>query len=119
MIIKVIEIRDRNTCIAAMAIKMLAAGPVEHVYLWRCGYPSDGSGVILMRLDDQRATSDPYDWSDSRTMRTAHLDILDRFDDLSNGDVVDVRVYLKEAETPVEPEIYLYSTGKEEKADGT
>lgn len=102
---KVIEIRDRATCIPAVAIKMEAANIVEDRFLWRCGYPRDGSGIVLMHLYDQRANSDPYGFGD-RTMKAAHLYIYDHWDELRDGDVVDVRVLLNEADEPAEPEIW-------------
>lgn len=102
---KVIEIRDNATCIPALAIKMEAASPIEDKFLWRCGYPRDGSGIVLMHLGDQRASSDPYDFP-NRTMRGAHLSIIERWDELKDGDVVDVRVFLGEADTPAEAEIW-------------
>lgn len=104
MIIKCLEIRDDGTCIAAIAIKMSPENAVQSDYLSREGYPSDGLSIILLRLSDQVAHSDPYDWP-YRTMKAAHLDILDRFEELSEGDVVDVRVYLKETTISVEGEI--------------
>ena len=109
MITKVLEIRDEGTCIAAVAIKMLAATPIEDRFLWREGYPRDGNGVVLMCLSDQRATSDPYEWTafgwGPRTMPTAHLYIIYNFDNLRDGEVVDVRVILRESTTPADPEI--------------
>ena len=105
MIIKCLEIRDNATCIPAIAIKMSAGSPVEERFLWRCGYPRDGQyGVVLMRLSDQRATSDVYGWGD-RTHKAAHLYIEEHFDELKEGAVVDVRVILGEADVPATPEI--------------
>ncbi len=76
MKIKMIEIRDSATCIAAMAISMQAADLVEYRFLRRCGYPSDGTSVMLMCLDDGKATNDPYGWPElgmgPRTMTVAH-----------------------------------------------
>lgn len=106
MIIKVLEIRDEGTCISALAIKMTPANPIEDKYLWREGYPRDGHGVVLMKLNDQRATSDPYDWQNPRTMPNAHLYILANFDELKDGDVVDVRVILGESANAAPAEIW-------------
>lgn len=106
MIIKCVEIRDRNTCIPAIAIKMSAGDPIEETFLWREGYPRDGSGVVLMKLSDQRATSDVYGWDGSRTMTAAHHWIEQNFDVLNNGAVVDARVVLGEAKDPAPAEIY-------------
>lgn len=107
MIIKCLEVRDEATCIPVLAIKMVAGDPVEHKYLWRCGYPQDGRGVVLMNLNDQRATSDAYGWGDSHgTMTPAHLYIERHFDALQPGDVIDARVARDETKTAVEPEIW-------------
>lgn len=110
MIFKYLEIRDRGTCIAALALKMTSQGfGLEANFHRREGYPQDGSGIILMRLSDQKATSDPYQWptvnGDSRTMPRAHLYILEHWNELHDGSVVDVRVILGEETTPAPAEI--------------
>ena len=105
MIIKFLEVRDEATCIPVMAIQMLGGNGIQCKYLWREGYPLDGSAIILMRLSDQEAHLEPSYWS-GRTMPAAHSDILSRFNSLSEGEVIDVRVFLKEQENPVEAEIW-------------
>ena len=110
MIIKCIEIRDRSTCIPALAIKMDAASAVQDRFLWRSGYPRNGSAVVLMRLSDQRATVDPYEWPSlgpyARTMPSVHNYIIEHFGELLDGQVVDTRVVLGETATPAKPEIW-------------
>lgn len=107
---KVLEIRDEGTCIGALAIKMEAANAIEDAFLWREGYPRDGHGVVLMRLSDQEASSDPYEFG-NRTMRGAHLWIIEHWDQLHDGDVVDVRVTtLGLASEPAKPEIWKGET---------
>ncbi len=106
MIIKALEIRDEGTCIPVIAIKMIAANDIQDRYLWRCGYPRNGKGIVLMQLSDQQASSDLYEWG-GRTMPNAHNFILEHFDDLEEGAVVDVQVILEETTTPVSPEIYV------------
>ena len=98
---KVLEIRDSGTFIAALAIRNKGANPVQQFYFDRCGFPEDGSSITLMGLYDQRATNDPYGWSGAgRTMPVAHHWIIDHFDELSDGDVVDVQVLLGETAEP-------------------
>ena len=101
---KVLEIRDEATFIGVLAIRMLAANPVQAYYLRRCGYPNDGSSIMLMFLSDGRATNDPYEWQSmgfgARTMPTAHDWILQHFNELSDGDVVDVSFILGESKEP-------------------
>jgi hypothetical protein len=107
MITKVLEIRDAATCIPALAIKAEATNPIEDKYLWRYGYPRDGSAVVLMHLSSHEANVDPYHWTYARTMRAAHLWILKHWDELKDGDVVDVRVTsFGEATRPAAPEIW-------------
>lgn len=84
-----------------MAIKMLADNLTQAYYIHdRSGYPRDGSSIMLMMLADGRATNDPYEWGGARTMKTAHDFILKNFNELSDGDVVDVEVILGETHEP-------------------
>tara|TARA_Y100000310_G_scaffold335716_1_gene418464 strand:+ start:2147 stop:2482 length:336 start_codon:yes stop_codon:yes gene_type:complete len=106
MQIKMIEIRDHATCIPAMAILMSAEDEIQMRFFGRVGF-SGNSGIILMRLNDQEAHSDPYDWPQNpRTMRAAHAYLIGHWDELSSGDVVDARVQLGEERIGVLPEIY-------------
>ena len=90
---KALEIRGSATLIAALAVDMNPTqnNAAQRALLRRCGYACDGEpNVILTRLDGNgRATNDPYAWGD-RTMATAHHWILDHWDELDDGDVVDV-----------------------------
>jgi len=104
---KILEIRDEGTHIPVLAVRMLAENDVQRYYVHgRCGYPKDGSGIVVMHLDNQKATVDPYDWPSmgfgTRTMGNAHNFIYENFDKLSDGDVVDVRMILGETKEPVE-----------------
>jgi len=93
---KVLEIRDRATFIPVLAIKMRCDKPNQIYYVHlRCGYPNDGDAIVVIRLDDQRAHADPHDWS-GRTMPVAHNHIIEHFDALDDGDVVDVEYILGE-----------------------
>jgi hypothetical protein len=102
MISKVLEIRDEGTHIPALAIRMVANSAVQSYYLNRCGYPKDGSSIMLMMLYDGKATNDPYEWTalhmGPRTLPVAHDYIIKHFDDLIEGDVVDVSFILGESQ---------------------
>ena len=121
---KTLEIRDRGTFIAALAIRFVfqeheakfretlanegeaAAKPHAAVCrLWhRTGYgPGVGSYVIMMKLADCRAANDPYEWG-NRTMTVAHDYVRGHWDELTDGDVVDVEFILGESETKKRPE---------------
>ena len=112
---KILEIRDSGTFIAVLAIRMLAANPAQAYYFRRCGYPEDGSSIMLMCLYDGKATNDPYEWPSllricrelmpswfilenvgARAMGTAHDWIINHYAELSDGDVVDVQMILGE-----------------------
>lgn len=99
---KVLEIRDHGTFIGALAIRMLGANPIQEYYFRHCGYPADGSSIMLLILAGGKATNDPYEWGalrmGPRTMPVAHDFILRRFDSLSDGDVVDVAFILGETD---------------------
>jgi hypothetical protein len=99
MIIKAVEIRDRHTFIPAIAIRMIAANDAQGYLMRHVGF--HGDGVVLMRLNDQEAHSDPYDWrSGSRTMPQAHLWLLEHFDEIEDGSVIDVEYILGESSAP-------------------
>lgn len=109
LITKMIEIRDSMTCIAALAIQMIPTDDVEKRFMKRCGFPKDGSSIVLMCLDNQAATNDPYEWGSlgkgGRTFQTAHHWILRHFTEIQSGDVVDVQYILDETKAPKTPEI--------------
>lgn len=108
MRIWIVEIRDHATCIPAMAIHMLADTHLEAYWIHgRCGHPRDGSGLALMKLSDGECHFDPYAWVGNRTMMNAHNWLIHHIDDLALTEgvmLVDVRVILGEADTPVRSE---------------
>jgi hypothetical protein len=99
MIVKTVEIRDRHTFIPAVAIRLVAANEAQRHLMRRVGFYGDG--VVLMRLTDQEAHSDPYDWHrDSRTMPNAHVWLEQHFDEIDDGAVIDVEFLLGERASP-------------------
>ena len=94
---KVLEVRDSGTHIPVLAIRMLAKNGIQRYYIHgSSGYPADGSCIAVIMLDDCDGNCDPYAWGGSRTMGHAHHYIYDHFDELSDGDVVDVEFILGE-----------------------
>jgi len=98
---KVLEIRDSGTFIPMLAININPAiddDNSQRYLMRRCGYSCDGTpNVILTRLDgDGMATNDPYAWRGSHTYANAHHFILDHWDELKDGDVIDVEFILGE-----------------------
>jgi hypothetical protein len=85
---------------------MESADPVEAYYIhYRSGFPADGSGVIVMKLDGQHdAHHNAHDWVYARTMKEAHKYIEANFHKLETGDVVDVQFILGETKQPKKSE---------------
>lgn len=98
---KILEIRDEMTFIPCLAIKMFARNPEQAYYIYgRCGYPRRGDQVMVTHLSgEQMASADPYFWR-GRTWLIAHKYIIENFDTLKDGDVVDVSFILNETKEP-------------------
>ena len=104
---KALEIRDKGTFIAALAVDMNPCfeEPQRNAQFWllsRCGYRCDGRpNIMLTNLDGDgtMATNDPYAWR-GRTFPTAHSYIIDHWDELEDGSVVDVQFLLGETTEP-------------------
>lgn len=95
MTTKTLEIRDRGTFIPALAIQVSGQ---DGYLLRRAGFESPM--VYLVMLATEQCKYDPYNWTGARTMKVAHNYITDRFDELSDGDVVDVEFILHERPEP-------------------
>lgn len=102
-----LEIRDRSTFIAALAVDMNPevelndAGRAQRFLLHRVGYPCDyRPNVMLTKLagDGSAASNDPYSWG-GRTMAVAHKFIIEHWAKLKDGDVIDVEFILGENPT--------------------
>ncbi len=101
---KSFEIRDEGTHVPVLAIKPNAENEQDR-YCWaRAGYgvnyATQREFVILHRMNDRRTESDPYAWQSARTMLTVHRYILDNWERLQSGQVIDVRYILGEADAP-------------------
>ena len=100
MEIKLVEVRDRGTFIPALAIRVTSTGDVAGDWLLRRGgFSLNGASIILIRLTDCETQYDPYDWA-SRTMQTAHVWLLEHFEQVAHGAVVDVEYLLGERSAP-------------------
>ncbi|MDZ4344107.1 MAG: hypothetical protein U1E51_16935 [Candidatus Binatia bacterium] len=109
---KALEIRDEGTFIPVLAVDMnptvqetpyvSESDPVAQRYLLRrCGYPCDGRpNIILTALDGHgKATNDPHEWG-GRTYPIVHNYIIKHWEELRDGDVVDVSFILGETDKP-------------------
>lgn len=104
MEVKLLEVHDRATCIPIMAIRASAANEAQRALLARAGFgrtEEDGRRYVVMTLLSGliSANYDPAHWT-NRTLYEAHEYILRHFDELSDGDVVDVEFILGETTEP-------------------
>jgi hypothetical protein len=100
---KTFEVRDAGTFIPAVGIlcepllmptghEILDANEADCFLLRRAGY-GETRCVIFTRLDGHPsniAPYDPFEWGRSRTMRLAHEYVIEHWDELESGAVVDV-----------------------------
>lgn len=107
---KALEIRDRNTFVPAIAVQMSPDNEGQRYLLRRVGYSCEVGEfqVMFFRANgDGVAYSDPYQWP-NRTMQVAHNFVLENFDRLQDGDVVDVQFILGETKEPKQSERLTY-----------
>lgn len=104
MTVKLFEIRDRGTFIPVMAVRLESPDERTRWLLASSGYgtqPEDHRRyVLLFNLVGNQAHYDPYDWGPARTLRDAHRHILDHFEELEPGQVIDVEYLLGETPAP-------------------
>jgi len=119
---KAFEIRDKGTFIPVLATLMLP-GPAatlrqqsfneyfneyiaEKFLLRRAGYniTDPPLSVLLCRMDAdgnaRQASGDPYGWGINRTFTPAHLYIVEHWEELKSGAVIDVEFILNETPQP-------------------
>lgn len=101
-----LEIRDKNTMIPALAVRFSPASEAESKLLEWAGYTkepeSQGKYIWLAKIAGGQQPSgdtDPYSW-DSPTMREAHIHINKNFDSLKSGDVICTEFLRGERESP-------------------
>lgn len=106
MTTKLFEVRDHATCMPAIAIAMEPytpdTSPQEALLLRRAGY---GDRCILFgHCEGGKFFHDPYEHGD-RTRATAHDYIVKHWDQLTSGDIIDVRFILGETQAPAETDL--------------
>lgn len=98
MTTKLFEIRDAATFIPALAILVSR----EDGYLMRRAGFGDPC-IYLIKLATEQCAYDPYTW-DNRTMAVAHDYIEKHWDELRDGQVIDVQFILGETMVSKESE---------------
>lgn len=116
MEVKLFEIRDAATFMPVMATRLIVneTGHMGEVELWllrRAGYnetqvlvSAAEPYIILCKLDGVEAEYDPFAWSNRRTLGSAHRHIIDLWDELKSGDLIDIEYILGETQKPKESE---------------
>jgi hypothetical protein len=104
---KIFEVRDRMTFMPVLAVRLGSEGEAERYLLSRAGYGVTAADqaryVLLMRLGGGHGefNCDPHEWSQAtRTIPMAHRYILEHWDELESGDVVDVEYICGETPMP-------------------
>jgi len=88
---KALEIRDRATFIPALAVSIEPENGEQRFLTHSAGFdPTGPPCILLVKLASAFSNWDPYAWQDSRTMKAAHLYVKDHWDELKDGDVIDV-----------------------------
>ena len=105
MEIKLLEIRDKGTFMPMFAFNTASQWPQQSYLLRRAGYSPEGDCIMFGYLaqSGMPACYDPYDWND-RTKKTAHEYIQAHWNELKDGDVVDVEFILGETTQPKQSE---------------
>lgn len=105
MTTKTFEIRDSATFIPALAIRLDPSCEEDRYLLARAGFVPDRKHIVLCHLAKDQSHWSPGAWEGgTRTMPTAHKYIIDHFDDLKSGQVIDVQVILGETKEPKKSE---------------
>lgn len=100
MEVKCLELRDRNTFIPVICIRPVPENEAQRYLLRRDGYRGDSTERCIIMIDAQcrGVAYDPYDWTrDARTKPHAHLWITEHWNDIRDGDVIDVEFILGES----------------------
>ena len=121
MITKTFEVRDSCTFIPIIAIKLIPTFESDRYLLSRAGWgetaKEQATHILVSRLDGGKSemNCDPYSWTDSpRTLRVAHRYLIEHFDELKSGAVIDVEFILGESAVEKTPEALIY--GDEDEA---
>lgn len=103
MQVKLFEVRDRMTFLPVMATLIAPQNRAQHYLCRRAGFDPSVPYIILTKLTDYKTHYDEYSWGD-RTIKVTHGYIIENWDKLYDGDVIDVEFILGEKEEPAQSE---------------
>lgn len=100
MKVKLLEVRDKATFIPMLCIEVGKFDNEEQRYLAaRVGFAETNINIIMTRLSGEgKSSADPYFWGD-RTFTVSHDYIINNWNSLKDGDVIDVEFILGETQT--------------------
>ena len=108
MQVKVLEIRDEGTFFPMLCINLgMADNEDQRHLLHGVGFPLDGRPNIAVThaTCSGHLTNDPYEWGpDRRTYSVSHNYIINHWDELKDGDVIDVQFILGETKVKKIPQ---------------
>lgn len=106
---KTFEIRDRMTLMPVLAVRLDPGTERDRYLIALAGYgvipEQQKEHVILIKIQDWDAQWDSYAWRNQRTTGNAHRYIIEHFDELETGSVVDVEFILGETQQPKTTEV--------------
>lgn len=101
MEVKILEVRDAGTFMPVMCVRLTSTTEEERYLLSRAGYGVDYMSqrqyiqMINLAGGSGHSTCDPYAWpGPATTLPEAHKYIIEHWDELESGDVVDVEFIL-------------------------
>lgn len=100
MKVKCLEIRDRATFLSVICVHPAPDNEAQRWLLRQDGYSGSNTESCIIMIDHQcrGVHYDPFDWVD-RTKQVAHKWIRANWDQIADGDVVDVEFILGESTT--------------------
>lgn len=104
---KLFEIRDSGTFMPCMAIRLTWECQEERWLLRRAGFSAEGIStnglngaekyILFHPLCSDQITYDAYNWNrGARTVPLAHKYVIDNWNELKSGDVIDVQFIIGE-----------------------
>ncbi len=105
--IKYFEVRDRMTTVSAMCVQMDLKRLADRDYkiARHAGYSADINCILFHPMHENKINYDQYEWGGARTYVVAHNYIIENWDTLKSGDIVDVEFILGERDKPKETDL--------------
>lgn len=89
---KYFEVLDVGTCISVLCVELVSGEetPKESFLLGRVGFRGD-LYILMINLSNMQVEYGSYEWKDKNsTLQTAHEFVIEHWQDLESGDVIDV-----------------------------